>query len=141
MASQAKRLELRATLSGPFFAADPSKTTRRNIRDMMDALAEEAEKDVRAQITSRHVNPNVKGYTTSTRSGSRWMTSMAVNLVPVPSKAEAIQNAAILYGRRNGTRGTTVGIEAKSHPFARTTRAIQSMRAIMAADLTKGLDS
>ncbi|CAB4174393.1 hypothetical protein UFOVP1028_34 [uncultured Caudovirales phage] len=140
MASQAKRLELRATLSGPFFAADPSKTTRRNIRDMMDALAEEAEKDVRAQITSAHVNPNVKGYTTGTKTNKRWATSMAVNLMPTGNKAESIQNAAILYGRRKGNHGTTVGIEAKSHPFARTTRAIRGSRAVLAANLTKGIE-
>ena len=129
MASQAKRLELRASLSGPFFAADPSKTTRRNIRDMMDALAEEAEKDVRAQITSAHVNPNVKGYTTSTKTGKRWITSAAVNLIPAGTKAEAIRNAAILYGRTKG-----------NHPFSRTTRAIRGSRAVLAANLTKGIE-
>lgn len=140
MASQAKRLELRATLAGPFFEKDPTKTFRQNLRDMMDALAKEAEKDVRAQITSAHVNPNVKGYTTGTKTSKRWATSMAVNLLPTGTKAESIQNAAILYGRRKGNHGTTVGIEAKSHPFARTARAIRSMRAIMAANLTKGIE-
>jgi hypothetical protein len=36
-------------MDGPFFRKDPALTFRQNVRVMMDAVAAEGEKDVRAQ--------------------------------------------------------------------------------------------
>lgn len=134
----AKRVDLRASLEGPFFAADPSKTVRGNIRDMMDALSAEMEKDVKAQISAAAGQmPGWSGWSlehvvgrTASYSGKRWMVTAVVseNTNGMDAKT-AIR-----------TKAAGASIERRFHPFGRTSRAVRASRAVLAANLTKGIE-
>jgi hypothetical protein len=133
----AVRIE-RVDFSGPFFDRDPVKTIRANIRDMMDRLAEEGERDVVQQIAGRSGSmPAYTGWTashvrgrTESLSGKRWAVSAVVSM-----------NTAGMDARTAiRTQAATATIEARWHPFRRTTTAIRRSRAVMAANLTKGLE-
>ena len=144
MSDTSLRQAFRAELSGPFFTRDPAKTIRENIKTVLDELAKRGERQVKALIAgkpgARYVVDNVRGYTTSTKSGRRWELSVAVNLIPSGDRAAAIRSAAILYGRRKGTHGTTIGIEERWHPFRNTKNDIARSRAFLTANLTKGIE-
>jgi hypothetical protein len=143
MSDTSLRQAFRFELSGPFFKRDPAKTVRENIKNVLDEIAKLGERQVRALIAgkpgARYVVDNVRGYTTSTR-GRRWELSVAVNLIPTGDKATSVRNAAILYGRRKGSHGTTVGIEERWHPFRNTKNDIARSRAFVTANLTRGIE-
>ena len=136
------------TLEGPFFRRDPGKTLRGNVRDLMDALAEQGDRDVEQGLAG-HVTPH-PWYSvgrTSSLSGKRWGTWARISPVTKGlSKADAIRAMAILAGRHDGVgsdgrdRGTTRGIEPQFHPFRKAKSNVYRARALLTADLTKGLD-
>ncbi len=130
-------------LSGPFFEKDPRKTFRQNVRTMLDAMAAEGEADVRAQlgvIGSATLPGLVRGYTTSIRTGRHWVLSGAVGHVTSRlDKTAATRANAILYGRRKGNHGVTVGVEGRAHPYRKTKNRLNRSRAVNVAELTKGM--
>lgn len=77
-------------LSGPFFERDPALTFRRNVRELMDQIAEAGESDVKAQLaqgqSSRYplgmglgrVSVHVVGRTQSL-AGKRWAVTAVVS--------------------------------------------------------------
>jgi hypothetical protein len=136
------------TLSGPFFTRDPGKTVRANVRDLMDAVAEQGDRDVESVIDA-HVSPSpfyVRGRTSSL-SGRRWGTWARISPDTSGLSAQAaIRLMAILAGRHDGVgsdgqdRGTTLGIEKQWHPFRTAKSNVYRARALLTADLTKGLE-
>lgn len=129
--------QLQITLEGDFFSRDPSKTFGANVRDMMDALAAEAEKSVRAEIVSRAGSmPYSTGWTartirgrTRSLTGKRWRVSAVISAdTSGMSRRDAIR-----------TKAAAASIEARWRPFRRTAAAMRRSRAVLAANLTKGM--
>ena len=128
----------RVDFSGPFFQKDPRKTIRDNIRDMMGGLAKEAERDVQQQIAGR--SSSMRSYTgwthdhvrgrTQSLVGKRWQVSAVVSMNTQGMGArDAIR-----------TQAAAASIERRWHPFRRTASAIRRARAVMSANLTKGIE-
>jgi hypothetical protein len=127
-------------LSGPFFTRDPGKTVRANIRDMLDALADEAQAGVRSQIEAQRGSmTRYSGWTTKhtiartrselARGGRRWGLHMVVSAnTDGMSRADAIR-----------TKAAAVSIERRWHPYRRIASALRRARAFFTADITKGL--
>ena len=126
-------------LSGNFFTRDPSKTLYRNIGDMLEALAGEMEGIVRGEIAS-HAGEmpgysgwsydHTVGYVKSGLTGKRWATWAAVGAVTAGmSKKDAIR-----------TKAAAASIERRWHPYRRVKSAVYRSRALISADLAKGLD-
>lgn len=125
-------------LTGPFFEKDPAKTVRQNVRVMMEAMAREAESDVKAQIPSKsgETARGIRGRVQSL-AGKPWAVTMVVS-----------QQRAFPW-KHMGTRGF-VGrgeavyrggkLEAKLHMFRRTAGRLRRSRAVNTAELTKGLN-
>lgn len=136
------------TLEGPFFTKDPGKTLRGNVRDLMDALAESGEHDVEG-VVDAHITPHPwyeRGRTESL-AGKQWDDWARISPdTRGMSAAEAVRTMAILAGRHNGTgtdgrdRGTTKGVEPQWHPYGNARRNIFRARALLTADLTRGLE-
>lgn len=125
-------------LSGPFFTKDPGKTLRGNVRDMMDALAESMEADVRGAIAANAGSmPNYSGWTwahtrgrTVSRSGKRWGTWARVSAYTEDLGAkDAIR-----------TKAAAATIERRWHPWRKAKSNVYRARALLTADLTKGLE-
>lgn len=126
-------------LSGNFFTHDPGKTLYRNIRDMLDGLSDEIEDVVRGEVISHAADmpfytgwtaQRVRGYTTSPRTGKRWALWAAVG---VPT--EGLDRAAAIR-----TKAAAATIERRWHPFRRVKSAVYRSRALISADLAKGLN-
>lgn len=126
-------------LEGDFFRHDPSKTLRGNIKDMLDALADEMEGLVKGEVASHAgsmpfytgwSHDHVEGYTTSPNTGKRWGLWAAVGSVTAGmSKTDAIR-----------TKAAAAGIERRWHPYRRVKGAVYRSRAVVSANLTKGLE-
>jgi hypothetical protein len=134
----APRREFQVKLEGPFFERDVRRTVRANIRDLMDKLAAEAEADVKAQMDARagqmphwtgHTRSRVVGRTQSLR-GRRWEVSAVVSVnTDGMSRSDAIR-----------TKAAGAQMEARFRMFRRTAAAMRRARAILSANLTKGLE-
>lgn len=129
---------MRVDFSGPFFIRDPKLTVRANIRDMLDRLVEEMERDVKAQMDSK--SSSMKSWTgwsrdhvrgrTHSLAGRRWGLNAVVSMdTSGMSAADAIR-----------TQAAAATIERRWHPFRRTTSAARRARAVMAANLVAGLE-
>jgi hypothetical protein len=125
-------------LSGPFFTRDPRKTVRQNIRRMLDALVKEGEEGVKAQMSAKAGSmPAWTGWThdhvvgrTSSLSGKRW----ALNAVVSASTDGMGASEAIR------TLAAAAVIERRFHPFRRVTSRMRRARAVLAANLSRGLE-
>lgn len=126
-------------LDGNFFTHDPGKTLYANIRDMLDALAGEMQKEVRGIIGGAAGSmpgytgwsyQHTIGYTTSAMTGKHWATFAAVGAVTAGmSKKDAIR-----------TKAAAATIEKRFHPYRRVKSAVYRMRPILTANLAKNLD-
>lgn len=125
-------------LTGNFFTRDPGKTLRGNVKDMLDGLAGEMEREVRGEVESqRGQMPEWSGWTvdhiqgrTHSQQGKRWGTWAVVSAnTSGMSAADAIR-----------TKAAAASIERRWHPFRRVKSAVYRSRALISADLTKGLD-
>lgn len=127
--------------SGPFFAKDPAKTFRQNVRVLMDAVAAEGEADVRAQITAGnsgrkpiaelgqdHVSAHVIGRTSNLR-GRRWAVTAVVS----------VNNSGFSPKEGISLMAAASSVESQTHAFRRTTGRIRRARALNQAELLKGL--
>lgn len=127
--------DFRVALEGPFFERDPAKTVRQNIRGLMEAIASEAEDDIRRQISSRrmphstgHSAAHVRGRTKSL-SGKQWEVTAVVSMdTRGMDRREAVR-----------TQAAMASIERRWRPFAKTRTNIRRSRAVISANLTKGL--
>lgn len=127
------------TLEGPFFKGDPSKTVRKNIRDMLDALSEWMDETVTSEIESHAGSmryytgwtaQHIDGYTTSPKTGKRWQLHAAVAaLTQGMSRKDAIR-----------TKAAAASIERRWHPFRRVKTAVYRARPWITADFLKGLE-
>jgi hypothetical protein len=138
VSDQFVRQTFRVELSGPFFERDPAKTVRGNIRDMLDEVAKLGEAQVRTLIEGhRGSMPYSKGWTaahvrgrTRSLSGRRWQLSAVISAdTSGMSKHDAIR-----------TKAAASTIEARWHPFRSTKNDIARSRAILGANLTKGIE-
>jgi hypothetical protein len=127
--------------SGPFFAHDPTKTFRQNARELMDAVADAGQIDVRAQLragrASRkpiseldddHVEDYVIGRTRNL-AGRRWAVSAVVSVNNngfSPKQGIALMAAAAV-------------VERQTHAFRRTTGRIRRARGVNLDELMKGV--
>lgn len=129
----------RITLSGNFFTHDPGKTLYANIGAMLEGLAAELE-DVVAADTQAHAEAmpfytgwttrHVKGYVTSAKTGKHWALWAAVGSVTAGmDRKDAIR-----------TKAAAATIEARWHPYRRAKSAVYRARALISADLAKGID-
>jgi hypothetical protein len=146
----------KVTLDGAFFRHDPVKGYHQNIRDMLEALSHEMEKQVKGEIAGhqgampRSVGwsyEHTKGYVTSARTGRRWALWAAVGAVTAGmDKKDAIRTKAAVAGRHNPIDkdgrniGVTPGIEGRFHPYRRVKSGVYRARALISADLAKGLN-
>lgn len=131
--------QTRIELEGPFFTHVPGDTLYKNIGHMLDALSEEMESAVRGEI-SAHAGSmprytgwswaHTLGYTTSPKTGKHWATWAAVGAVTAGMDATDARR----------TKAAAASIEARWHPYRRVKSAVYRMRALLSADLTKGLD-
>ena len=145
MARQPKGL-ISIELSGPFFAADPSKTYRANIRAYQDRVAAVGEAEVRARLlpgrSADAVRDRIRGRTSS-MGGRRWTTYAVISADTSDLDAAGARRAmAQLSGRRKSVTsagrniGTTRGAEGRKA----TAAAVRAMRAVLKqTDMLKGL--
>jgi hypothetical protein len=140
----------RIDLSGPLFQRDPEKTINDNIRDMLRGVADEGERVAKAQLQpeSQRVARATVGRVAAI-SGKPWHMNAVVSVSPDATHLDAqhaIQVMAIAAGRHKPITsagrniGTTQGIEPRKHIFRRLAYELRSARAILAANLTKGIE-
>ena len=129
-------------MSGPFFKHDPGKTFRQNIRVLMDALSEEGESDVKAQLKAgegdryrisnavkpSRVSGHVVGRTTNLR-GKPWEVTAVVS----------VQNAGFTKKQAVSLMAAASWVESQTHAFRKTTNRLRRARKINAAELLKGI--
>lgn len=131
-------VQTKVELSGNFFTHQPGRTLYRNIGDMLDALSAEMEGIVRGEVLSHAGDMprwtgwtagHVSGYTTSPVTGKHWALWAAVG-VPTTGmdRKQAIR-----------TKAAAASIERRWHPFRRVKSAVYRSRALISADLAKGL--
>jgi hypothetical protein len=130
------RTTAKVTLEGPFFRKDPGKTFRGNVRDMMDNLAVEMEREVRRQ-TDAHAGqmPNWTGWSADhvhgfTEWNIDWGTWAAVQAY---TKGMSVKDA-------KRTKAAAATIERRWHPYRSVKSGIYRSRALITADLAKGLE-
>lgn len=130
--------EVTVSLEGPFFTKDPGKTLRGNVRTLMDALAESMESDVRSAIEANEGSmPFYTGWThdhvvgrTESLSGKRWGTWARVSA----------NTSGMSAAEAKRTKAAAAGIERRFHPFRKAKSNVYRARALLTADLTKGLE-
>lgn len=124
------------TLSGPFFSNDPKRLFDDNVVDMLEGVAAEQEREVRAQIASHAGQmPHYTGWSAEhvvgrveSLQGHQWHRHAVVS--------ESIEGMSRKAAIR--TRAAAAGIEGRWHPYRRVASATR--RAIRDADLTKGMN-
>lgn len=135
-AATATDARAKVQLSGPFFEPSADLRLRENIRGMLAAVAEEGDRNVtaRAPRVSGDLADNIEPRTSGR---TRWALTAAVV-------------ATHVYPWKNkGARGYTGRAEAeyrggkaekRYRMFAATASQMRAARAVMAANLTKGLE-
>jgi len=146
-------------LEGPFFTADPVKTYRANVRDLMDDLAKAAEAEVKSRLRPGPAANAVRGYihgrTYSYKTGKRWASYMVVSSTDrsldgatqrrvnaqLSGRRLAVTGRQFVYGgawaKRPGTPiGTMRGADGRK-AFAGAARGFRAV--INGANLTKGI--
>lgn len=128
-------------LTGPFFKGDPAKTFLRNVRDLMAAVAEEGEADVRAQLEQgqgtrapisagvqpARVSGHVRGRAVSLK-GRKWAYTAVVS----------VNNQGLTKRQGIALMAAAASLEQRTHAFRRT--ATRLRKAIKTIDLTKDLN-
>lgn len=123
---------------GGFFERDPRKTFRQNVMDMMDGVAREGEDTVRKAIQARAGSmPRSKGWTaahvkgrTRSLSGRKWQVTAVISANTAGmSRRDAMR-----------TKAAAASVERRFHPFRRAAAAMRRSRAVMSANLTKGIE-
>jgi len=130
-------IKTRVDFKGPFFERDPRKTCRANVMDMMDALAAEGKDAVQQEIAANagrmprytgHTRDATRGRTKSLK-GKRWQLHAVVS-----TDTSGMDRAAAIR-----TKAAAASIERRFHPFRRVAGRMRRARAVISANLTKGL--
>jgi hypothetical protein len=132
---------LTVELTGPFFEHDPGKTLRGNIEQMMEGVAEEGQRLVRsvlaagestrepiARLSPDRVSQHAIGRVRSL-SGKKWRATAVIS----------VNNSGLSRVQGISLMAAASSLEGRFHAFRRTASAIRRARAILNADLTKGL--
>jgi hypothetical protein len=149
-------------LTGPFFTADPYSRMGQNIRRMLQGLADEGARVVRANINSRKMAPGIIGRVTSLRGAPWWLTAVVSAQYIYPWKerggrAFGIQQSGLYKrGKRKGTTWTLSDAsimermslaeyrggkqEGRTHAFRQASQQMKAARAVLQANLTEGLE-
>lgn len=135
---------LTVRLSGPFFEHDPRKTVRQNIRAMLEAVALEAQEDVRSNfpVLTGAGRAGVVGRVASLK-GKHWELHATISQQHVYPWARR-SGATIRSGRNvvaNSANAAYRGgkLERKLHMFSHAATSIRRAKAVINADLTAGL--
>lgn len=137
------RDDVRVDFKGPFFQGDPRKKLDANIRDLMEALASEAETDVKVQmapgqparapisagVQPARVSAHVVGRVESV-SGKDWRRTAKVS----------VRNRGLSRKQGVALMAAASRVESATHAFRRTAGRIRRARAVIRANLAKGLD-
>lgn len=125
-------------LSGPFFTRDPRKTVKQNIRRLMEALAEEGERNVKGLMPQRtgETARGVVGRVENLR-GKRWAATLVVSQTRVFPWVNKGARGFVGRGEAEYRGGK---LEARHHMFRKTASAMRRSRKILAANLTEGLE-
>lgn len=124
------------TLEGAFFTHDPGKTLYANIGDMLDALADWMESEIRGDITS-HAGEmeSYSGWSWAHTQGRRaWSKHWAV-WAAVEANTQGMNAKDAIR-----TKAAAATIERRWHPYRRVKSAIYSARPLITANLTKNLE-
>lgn len=129
-------------LSGPFFTHDPRKTFRQNVKVLMDRLAEEGERDVKAKMRSgesrrrelsTHIYPGrVSGHVigrTKSLKGKNWEVTAVVSVNN--SRFSKAEGTALMAGASN--------VERQTKAFRKMTARMRRAKALNTVELLKGL--
>ncbi len=128
-------------VSGPFFTHDPAKTFLGNVHTLLEAIAQEGQQDVDAQLEASEsgraplasgkgrVRDFVRGRVESI-GGKPWH----LNVVISPDRSGLDARDAI------GLYAAASRIEGREHVFRRTTTRLRRGNALNRAELTKGLE-
>ncbi len=131
-------------LSGPFFQRDPGLTLRGNVRKMMAALAEEGEREAiaayrqgstgRAQVSrlGGRVADRIVGriHARPSKGGKEWRASAVIQ----------VYNEGLSAADSMSLMAAAARVERQTRGFRSLYRSVRNARAVMAADLTKGLE-
>lgn len=120
---------------GPMFSADPGRTFRQNVRDLMDAVAAEGAEDAQTRIAgippagihTGATRAKIVGRVKS-RSGRRWASTAVIGIPNMGTPAESIQSHAAI-----------AGIERLHHVMRDTAKSIRAARDVNVAELLKGI--
>jgi hypothetical protein len=127
---------------GPFFTKDVRKTLRANIRDLMDAIAAEAEADIKAQLRSGEGSRLPLGGGIRPGRVSAHVVGRTHNLAGKPWQVTAVTSVTAQgLNARQAVKLMAAGsrLEGQGHAFRRTTGRIRRSRAVNTAELLKGL--
>jgi hypothetical protein len=141
MARGATRITTTIDLSGPFFAKDVKKTFLENVHTMLEAIAEEGESDVRAQLvagqSSRAEIRRLKGERVSSHAvgrvkslaGKNWRYTAVIS----------VNNSGFTREEGISLMAAASYLEGKTRAFRKTSTRLRRAKAINQAELTKGL--
>jgi hypothetical protein len=137
-AASATDARAKVQLTGPLFEPNADETLRQNIRRMIGAVADEGEANVKARAprVSGDLAEGVVGRVRS-QSGRQWALTGVISATHVyPWKNKGARG---FTGRAQAEyRGGKA--EKRYRMFAATAGQMRAARAIMAANLTKGLE-
>lgn len=137
-AASASDSHAKVSLSGPFFAPSADNTLRQNIRQMLAAVAAEGESAVQQRspwFTGAFV-AGVEGRVKAT-DGKRWALTAVISQTHVYAWKEKGKRG--FSGRAEAQyRGGKV--EARYRMFRAVTGQLKAARAVLAADIAKGLE-
>ena len=123
-------------LSGPFFWPNADDTLRKNIRGMMAAVADEGARAVK-QRAPRYTGALAEGVEPRTSGRTRWAVTAAV--VASHISPWGVHGSRGFSGRAQAQyRGGKA--EARYRMFKGVTYQLRAARAVMAANITKGLE-
>lgn len=131
---------LSVDFKGPFFQGDPAKKVQQNIADLMDALADEAYEDVVGQMRAgeadrRPISAKVK----PERVSGHVIGRPAVKPYYMASVV-SIRNRGFTRKQGIALMAAASRVEAQTHAFRRTAGRIRRARAVIRANLAKGLE-
>ena len=149
-------------LTGPFFTADPSTTMGKNIRRMLQGLADEGERVVKANIDSRKMSPGIVGRVASLKGAPWWLTAVVSAQYIYPWKVRGGRSFGVQQSgtyKRGSRKGQTWTLsdstvmdrmtkaayrggkqEKRTHAFRQATQQMKASRAVLAANLTAGIE-
>lgn len=131
----------RIDFKGPFFKADVNKTMLQNVHKMMTAFAAEGAGYARERLMSgsgsramvRELGDRVADHVVGrvmSRSGKQWTAAAVVQ----------VYNEGLSASESVSLMAAASYVERRTHAIGSVTRQLRSARAVLQADLTKGLE-